>query len=37
MELKLFELDNDLLALDVEDPAPQLLDDQLQVLDLLAA
>ena len=37
MKFKLFELDNDLLALDAKHPAPQLLDDQLQVLDLLAA
>src|SRR5580700_11203629 len=37
MKLKLFELNNDLLALDAEHPAPQLLDDQLQMLDLLAA
>src|SRR5580704_4346576 len=37
MKLKLFELNYDLLALDAEHPAPQLLDNQLQVLDLLAA
>jgi hypothetical protein len=37
MEFKLFEFDNDLLALDAENSAPQLLDDQLQMLDLLAA
>ena len=37
MKFKLFELNNDLLALDAEHPAPQLLDDQLQMLDLLAA
>jgi hypothetical protein len=37
MEFELFELNNDLLALDAEHPAPQLLDDQLQMLDLLAA
>jgi hypothetical protein len=37
MEFKLFELKNHLLALDTEHPALQLLDDQLQVLDLLAA
>src|ERR1700722_3120840 len=37
MEFKLFELDNDLLALDAEHSAPQLLDDQLQMLDLITA
>jgi len=37
MEFELFELSNDLLALDTEYPAPQLLDDQLQVFDLLVA
>src|ERR1700733_15267650 len=37
MEFKLFELKNDLLALDAEHPALQLLDDQLQMLDLLTA
>ena len=37
MKFKLFKLNNDLLALDAEHPAPQLLDDQLQMLDLLAA
>jgi hypothetical protein len=37
MKFELFELNNDLLALDAEHPAPQLLDDQLQMLDLLAA
>ena len=37
MEFELFELDNDLLALDAEYSAPQLLNDQLQMLDLLTA
>jgi hypothetical protein len=37
MKFELFELNNDLLALDAEHPAPQLLDDQFQMLDLLAA
>jgi hypothetical protein len=35
MKFKLFELNNDLLAFDA--PALQLLDDQLQMLNLLAA
>ena len=37
MEFELFELNNDLLALLAEDPAPQLLDQQLEMLDLLVA
>ena len=37
MEFELFELKDHLLALDAEHPALQLLDDQLQMLDLLAA
>ena len=37
MKFELLELNNDLLALDAEHPAPQLLDDQLQMFDLLAA
>src|SRR3954452_470340 len=37
MKFQLLKLNNDLLALDAEHPAPQLLDDQLQMLDLLAA
>jgi len=37
MEFELFELNNDLLALDAEYLAPQLLDEQLQMLNLLAA
>ena len=37
MEFKLFELKHHLLALDAEHPALQLLDDQLQVFDVLAA
>ena len=37
MKFELLKLKNDLLALDAEHPALQLLDDQLQVFDLLAA
>ena len=37
MEFELFELNNDLLALLAEDHVPQLLDDELQMLDLLVA
>ena len=37
MEFELFELNNDLLALTPEDRAPQLLDDELQMRDLLVA
>ncbi len=37
MKLELPKLNNDLLALDAEHPAPELLDDHLQMLDLLAA
>ena len=37
MKFELLKLNNDLLALDAEHPAPQLLDDQLQMFDLLAA
>jgi hypothetical protein len=37
MKFELFELNDDLLALDTKHPAPQLLDDQLQMIDLLAA
>src|ERR1039458_3040161 len=37
MKFELLKLNNNLLALDSEHPPPQLLDDQLQMLDLLAA
>ena len=37
MKFELLKLNNDLLALDAEHPALQLLDDQLQVFDLLTA
>src|SRR5450631_2323872 len=37
MEFELFKLKNDLLALDAEHHVPQLLDDQLEMFDLLAA
>ena len=37
MKFELFKLNNNLLALDAKHPALQLLDDQLQMLDLLAA
>ena len=37
MKFELLKLNNDLLALDAEHPALQLLDDQLQAFDLLAA
>ena len=36
-QFELFQLDDDLLALLTEDRAPQLLDQQLQMFDLLAA
>jgi hypothetical protein len=37
VKFELLKLNSELLALDAEHPAPQLLDDQLQMFDLLAA